>query len=42
LNFDDNSLDFEYEIRAASKEGDFKVTLTPSTGDPVVVQVQVK
>ena len=42
LNFDDNSLDFEYEIRAASKEGDYKITLTPSSGDPVVVQVQVK
>jgi hypothetical protein len=42
LNFDDNSLDFQYEIRAGQKEGDFVITLTPQAGDPVKVQVAVK
>jgi hypothetical protein len=42
LDFERNSLDFEYEIRAGAKDGEYKITLTPSSGDPVVVQVQVK
>jgi hypothetical protein len=42
LNFDANNLDFEYEIRAGQKEGDFAVTLTPQAGKPVKVQVTVK
>jgi hypothetical protein len=42
LTFDDNSLDFQYEIRAGQKEGDFVITLTPQAGAPVKVQVTVK
>jgi hypothetical protein len=42
LDFEKNSLDFEYEIRSGTKEGDFTVTLTPAVGDKVVVQINVK
>ena len=42
LNFEANNLDFQYEIRAGQKEGEFVVTLTPPAGDPVKVQVTVK
>jgi hypothetical protein len=42
LDYDREQFEFEYEIRAGTKEGEFKVTLTPEVGDPVVVSVQVK
>lgn len=49
LDFEKNSLDFEYEVKAGSKEGDFTVTLTPVVDPktpgkvvPVVVNVTVK
>jgi hypothetical protein len=42
LDFEKNQLEFEYDVRAGNKEGEFKVTLTPAAGDPVVVSVQVK
>jgi hypothetical protein len=42
LDFERNSLEFEYELRAGSKEGNYTVTLTPNEGKPVVIQVQVK
>jgi hypothetical protein len=42
LDFERNSIDFEYEVRAGAKDGNYNVTLTPSAGDPIVVQIQVK
>ncbi|WP_439629519.1 hypothetical protein [Gemmata sp.] len=49
LDFEKNSIDFEYEVRAGSKEGDFTVTLTPVVGPdvpgkivPIVVPITVK
>jgi hypothetical protein len=42
LSFESNNLDFEYEIRAGQKEGEFTLTLTPQAGKPVKVQVTVK
>lgn len=49
LDFEKNNIDFEYEVRAGSKEGEFTVTLTPVVGpnvpgtvEPVVVPITVK
>jgi hypothetical protein len=49
LDFTKNSLDFEYEVKAGTKEGDYTITLTPVVGagvpgtpKPVVVQISVK
>jgi hypothetical protein len=42
LDFEKNNIDFEYEIRAGTKEGEFTVTLTPEVGDKVEVKIQVK
>ncbi len=49
LDFEKNNLDFEYEVRTGTKEGDFTITLTPVVGAdvpgkvvPVVVPITVK
>ena len=42
LEFEANDREFQYEIRAGQKEGDFVITLTPAAGEPVQVQVTVK
>jgi hypothetical protein len=42
LEFETHQFDFQYEIRAGQKEGDFVITLTPQAGEPVKVQVTVK
>ena len=38
----DDKNDVEYELVAGDKAGEFKVTLTPSVGEPTVVTVRVK
>ena len=42
LNFEKHQFRFQYEIRAGDKTGAFTVTLTPTVGKPVTVQVIVK
>jgi hypothetical protein len=42
LNYTQNELFFEYEVRAGNTEGMFKVTVTPEVGKPVEVQITVK
>jgi hypothetical protein len=42
LDFEKNDLSFEYEVRAASKDGEYTVTLTPAVGDKVEVKITVK
>ena len=42
LNFEKNPNEFEYEVRAGNKEGDYTITLTPEVGKKVEVKVQVK
>lgn len=42
LNFEKNQIDFEYEIKAGAKEGEYTLTLTPAVGDKVTVLVTVK
>jgi hypothetical protein len=49
LDFEKNNLDFEYEVRSGTKEGDFTITLTPVVGpnakdkvEVVVVELNVK
>jgi hypothetical protein len=42
LNFETHQNDFEYEVRAGNQEGDFTITLTPQTGQPITVKVTVK
>ena len=42
LDFERNQFDFEYEVRAAAKEGVFTITLTPEAGDKIEVTVVVK
>ena len=42
LNFERHEFRFEYEIKAGTKDGTFKITLTPAVGKPVEVQVIVK
>jgi hypothetical protein len=42
LNFERNERDFEYEVKAGGKEGEYTLTLTPEVGDPVTVTVTIK
>ncbi len=42
LDFEKNDLNFEYEIRAGNKPGDYTITLTPAVGEKVQVKVTVK
>jgi hypothetical protein len=42
LDFEKNEVRFEYEIRAGDKAGEFTITLTPATGEPVEVKVIVE
>jgi hypothetical protein len=42
LNFETHQNEFEYEVRAGNIEGDFTITLTPKSGQPVTVKVTVK
>ncbi|MDB5312304.1 MAG: hypothetical protein JWO38_6506 [Gemmataceae bacterium] len=42
LNFERNERDFEYDVKAGAKEGEYTITLTPEVGDPVVVTVTIK
>lgn len=42
LNFEQHQFKFTHEIKAGSKEGTYKVTLTPAAGKPVEIQVVVK
>ncbi len=42
LDFERNQFDFEYEVRAGAKEGDYTITLTPAAGDKVEIKVTVK
>jgi hypothetical protein len=42
LNFEKNQIDFEYDVKAGAKEGEYTLTLTPEVGDPVTVTVMVK
>jgi hypothetical protein len=42
LDFEKNNLDFEYEVRAGTMPGDYKVTLTPAAGDKIEVLISVK
>jgi hypothetical protein len=42
LNFEKNSIDFEYELKAGNKEGDYTLTIQPEIGDGAVVTVTVK
>ncbi|MBA4067703.1 MAG: hypothetical protein C0501_29160 [Isosphaera sp.] len=42
LDFEKNNLDFEYEVRAGTAPGDYKVTLKPAAGDPIEVLITVK
>jgi hypothetical protein len=42
LNFETHQNEFDYEVRAGNIEGDFTITLTPKSGQPVTVKVTVK
>lgn len=42
LDFETNTLSFEYELRAATKQGEFIVKLIPAAGEPVEVKVTVR
>ncbi len=42
LNFEKNQLDYELELRAGNKEGEFIVTVTPEVGKPIELKVTVK
>lgn len=42
LDFETNTLSFEYELRAGTKEGEYTITLTPASGDKVEVKVTVR
>jgi hypothetical protein len=42
LDFEKNTLRFDYPVKAGNKEGTFKITLTPAKGPPVEVQLLVK
>lgn len=42
LDFEKNQFRFDYEVKSGTKEGTFKIKLTPATGPPVEVQVIVK
>lgn len=42
LDFEKHNLNFEYELRAGTKEGDYTITLTPASGEKVEVKVTVR
>lgn len=42
LNFETHQNEFDYEVRAGNIEGEFTITLTPKSGQPVIVKVTVK
>ncbi len=42
LNFETHQNEFDYEVQAGNIEGDFTITLTPKSGQPVTVKVTVK
>ena len=42
LDFEKNDLNFDYEIRAGNKVGDFTVTLAPAVGSKVEIKVTVR
>jgi hypothetical protein len=42
LNFEKHQTDFEYEIKAGAKEGEYTLVIVPSVGEPVMVLVTVK
>ncbi|OWK44311.1 hypothetical protein [Fimbriiglobus ruber] len=42
LTVKDDKNDFEYEITAGKKAGEFTVKLTPTVGEPVIVKIVVK
>lgn len=42
LSFETHQNDFDYEVRAGNLEGEFTITLTPKSGQPVTVKVTVK
>ncbi|MDY3552111.1 hypothetical protein R5W24_001191 [Gemmata sp. JC717] len=42
LTYENNQFRFEYEVKAGSKEGTYKITVTPGAGEPVEVTVIVK
>lgn len=42
LNFETHQNEFDYEVRAGNLEGEFTITLTPKSGQPVTVKVTVK
>jgi hypothetical protein len=42
LTFERHQFKFDYDIKAGTKEGTYKVTLTPAVGPPIEVQVIVK
>ncbi|HEY1186398.1 MAG TPA: hypothetical protein VGE74_02025 [Gemmata sp.] len=42
LNFEKHQFRFDYEVKAGTKEGNFKITITPAVGKPVEVTVIIK
>src|SRR5262249_55232849 len=42
LNFEKNAVDFSYDLRAGTTDGDFTVTVQPKVGKKVEVKVTVK
>lgn len=42
LDFERNQLDFEYEVKAGGKDGEYTLTLTPQLGAPVKVSIVVR
>lgn len=42
LDFEKNATEFDYEIKAGAKEGEYTVTVKPEVGDPVVFTVTIK
>lgn len=44
LTFETHQFDFEYDVKAGTKEGEYTITLTPEpgAGDPVAIPVTIK
>src|SRR5262249_1373512 len=42
LNFEKHQFRFDYEVKAGTMDGTYKIRLTPAAGKPVEVQVVVK
>jgi len=42
LNFEKNQIDFEYDLKAGAKDGEYTLTLKPAVGDEVTVLITVK